>query len=292
MMILENEHLKIEFEPATGGKIVSFIHKAKDFQLAAQKNTAFAERPGQMESFAPYAFGLDDAFPNINAEEVDWYGRKFTYPDHGEIWSAGFNAHDSSDGNFRLEWVSAKFGYRYQKHLYLNGNTLHIRYHIMNESKTEIPGLWTWHGLMRYEENMRVFWPLGTRSFLNVQANHKLGQVGARYDIENSAYNFWGVPQAKTMSTAKYYVEHPVHEGRCGLYYPTEDVTFIMEYDCTVLPYLGFWVTAGGFQGDYNCALEPTNGFYDSVSTAQKNGKLPVLQPGESLAFELRLTLK
>ena len=290
MMILENDALKIEFEPHLGGKIVSFLHKRKDFQLAAQGKIHLREPSTPEESFAPYAFGMDDAFPNIDRERIDWSGRKLEYPDHGEIWSARFEARDEP-GGVSLEWVSGRFGYRYQKGLHLDGNTLQIRYHITNESKTDIPCFWTWHGLVRYEEDMLVLWPSGTRSFLNVQTTDILGHAGAQYDIENNIYDFARVPKAKPESTAKYYVDHPVHEGRCGLYYPSKDVTFTMEYDRKVLPYLGFWVTAGGFQGDYNCALEPSNGFYDSISTARKNGKLPRLSSGEHMAFELKLAL-
>ena len=64
-----------------------------------------------------------------------------------------------------------------------------------------------------------------------------------------------------------------------------------LSYDAGVLPYLGVWITAGGFQGDYNWAIEPTSGFYDSVSTAEKNKKLKVLGPGEVMEFELTLSL-
>ena len=64
----------------------------------------------------------------------------------------------------------------------------------------------------------------------------------------------------------------------------------MLEYDAEKLPYLGVWITAGGFQGDYNCALEPTNGFYDSISKAAGNGKLPVLGAGESMEFDLHIS--
>lgn len=292
MIVLENEKLKIGLEPALGGKIVSFFHKGKGFELAAQRSGSLEELPSPGDSFAPYAFGMDDAFPNIDGEKIDWQGRELFYPDHGEIWSAAFEVIEVSRDRVSLKWISGRFGYRYQKLLHLDGDTLQLCCRITNESGAELPCFWTWHGLVRYEEDMRVLWPSGTSGFLNVQANGFLGRAGARYDVQNSKYDFTRVPGIKPASTAKYYVEHPVSQGCCGLHYPSQGVTLTMEYDSELLPYLGFWVTAGGFQGDYNCALEPTNGFYDSISAARENGKLPRLQPGESMALELKLMLK
>lgn len=62
-----------------------------------------------------------------------------------------------------------------------------------------------------------------------------------------------------------------VSEGKCGIDYRGKDVQADIEWDNNVLPYLGFWITAGGFRGDYNCAWEPSSGYYDSVSRALRN---------------------
>ena len=65
----------------------------------------------------------------------------------------------------------------------------------------------------------------------------------------------------------------------------------MLHYDVKKLPYLGVWITAGGFEGDYNCALEPSNGFYDGIGRAEKNCRLPVLKAGEAMDFELVVSL-
>lgn len=291
-MLIENDRLKIECNPELGGKITSFFHKEKCFELAAQAGKPPEKLPPIGEAFAPYAFGMDDAFPNIDAEQVRWKEWNYTYPDHGEIWCAAFEVIAQAKDSLSLHWKSPKLGYCYEKRLCLKENALHIRYHIINEGPGELPCFWTWHGLMRYEEDMEVILPQGITHCRNVLSGDILGESGRIYPLENKVYDFSKVPNARSGSMVKFYAEEVVKYGRCGLHYPSQSVTCIMEYDAKILPYFGFWVTAGGFQGDYNCALEPSSGFYDSISTARKNGKLPVLAVGESMEFEIKITVE
>jgi hypothetical protein len=69
-------------------------------------------------------------------------------------------------------------------------------------------------------------------------------------------------------------------------------MNFLFTYDANKLPYLGFWRTLGGFRGDCNCALEPSNGFYDSIAKAQKNKACPILESGKAFSFQLHMQLK
>lgn len=291
-MLLENDRLKIICHPELGGKITSFYYKEKNFELAAQRGRSLKELPAAAGSFGPYAFGMDDAFPNINAECIEWKGRTLLYPDHGEIWRAEFEVAERAEDGVRLRWKSPAFAYRYEKTLRLVQNTLHIRYRIANEGEHELPCFWTWHGLMRYEEDMRLILPGDIAECRNVLSGPLLGEAGKLYSLENEVYDFTKVPKAASAGMVKFYAEQPVKQGRCGLRYPTQNVTCTMEYDAKALPYFGVWITAGGFQDDHNCALEPTNGFYDSVSTARENGRLPVLADGERMEFELRIMLE
>ena len=158
-MILENENLKIEFHPGLGGKITSFYHKGRRFELAAQTEKKMNELPAASDGFGPYAFGMDDAFPNIDAECIEWNGRKLIYPDHGEIWSAAFEITDRSKDSVGLRWKSPGFAYCYEKMCKLYKNTLQISYRIINEGDSGLPCIWTWHGLMRYEEDMKIILP-------------------------------------------------------------------------------------------------------------------------------------
>lgn len=249
---------------------------------------AGAEDP---HAFAPYAYGMDDAFPNIDEEIFTWKGRKMHYPDHGEIWRTDCRIYGCGREWVELTAVSPVFSYHYVKRMSLEGNSLHIHYRIENRGAEELPAIWTWHGLTRYEENMEILLPEGAEQFRNVLDSPALGKEGTIYPVKNGHYDFTKVPGAESRSMVKYYVESRISEGYCGFYYPVADISYILQYDGSKLPYLGVWITAGGFQGDYNCALEPTNGFYDSIGRAAENRRLPVLAAGEILEFELSVTL-
>lgn len=288
-MKIENTRLKIEFNPQLGGKIISFYDKEREFEFAAQKGRTL-KKILPADDFSAYAFGMDDAFPNIDQELVKWEGRNIFYPDHGEIWKAEFQVKSRTISSVSLCWESVSLGYQYHKQMSVIDNSLYIQYCIKNLTDDNLPCIWTWHGLMRYEEDMEIIFPAETFYFRNVLEGSVLGNEGKIYPSENTVYDFAKVPKEDSKSMIKFYAEGRVTEGRCGFYYPSSNVACILEYDKQMLPYLGVWVTAGGLQDDYNCALEPTNGFYDSISKAYKNHALPILKSGENLNITLKIT--
>lgn len=304
---LENEILRVVSLPYMGGKITSLFHKGNAFEAAAQKGENAYQGSGkeaavfspERSGFACYAYGLDDAFPNIDEEDFVWNGKKRHYPDHGEIWSADFQILEQGKDFLTLCWESTDFAYRYEKSLRLAGNAIRMHYRISNTGKDALPAIWTWHGLMRYEEDMEILLPEGTERCRNVLANDMLKEADTVYPCKSMSYDFTKVPPAASGRAVKYYVEpEAARDGAaafspvcCGFFYPTSKMRCLLRYDAEKLPYLGVWITAGGFLGDYNCALEPANGFYDSVSRAEKNQRLPVLAPGETMEFELEVSL-
>lgn len=298
LLTLENTNLRIVICPSLGGKITSFYLKEKDFELAAKSSQEQTQARGQLEAekrkdnFAPYAYGMDDAFPNVNQEMIDWDGRILHYPDHGEIWSADFEICERASDKVRIKWQSPEFNYSYEKCMKLRGNTLEIEYHIVNHGKEELPCIWTWHGLLRYEQDMELILPKDVIHCRNVLDDCILGKEGMVYPLQNDTYDFTKMPNPVECDMIKYYNEEDVMEGHCGIYYPTQNVSHYLDYDAKIFPYLGIWITAGGFQGDFNAALEPTNGYYDRISKARENQKLPVLQADEILSFVLKLTLR
>ena len=291
VIILENDRLTIRLLPDMGGRILSFFRKDKSFELAAPAREERELPPPAGAAFAPYAYGMDDTFPSIDGEEVNWKGRKLVYPDHGEIWSHAFEVLRQEPCLAVLLWQSEAFGYRYEKTLRLEEETLHLEYRITNRSEEELPCIWTWHGLMRYEEDMRILLPEEISHYRNVMEGGLPGPVGTVYPADTPLYDFGGVPEARSRSAVKFYGEERTTKGCCGLTYPSQGITCLLRYDAQILPWFGVWITAGGFQGDYNCALEPSSGFYDSIGNAKRLGRLPILPGGGTMEFGLSITL-
>ena len=181
LVTLENDALRICICPDLGGKIISFYLKERNFELTGTGGKGRLDRKGK--DFAPYAFGMDDAFPNIDGERIEWNGKYYDYPDHGEIWRARFAVEDTSVKQVRLVWRSRKFHYLYQKNLELDGNTLYIRYRITKEGGEEFPCFWTWHGLVRYEQDMELLLPGNVVYYQNVLEEGTQG-TGKLYPAE------------------------------------------------------------------------------------------------------------
>lgn len=294
---LENTWLRIVVIPELGGKVASMYKKDKQFELLFQNKEDTYRKPERYAAFAEYdAAGFDDAFPSIDAGSVLVGARELEYPDHGEIWTADFSYAIESGDSISLTFQSPVFPYRYQKQLVLQEKTLVIRYNITNIGDETLPCIWAMHCLLRCEEDMEIDFPPGTKKVLNVQ-DSELGCAGQIHSYpvtrgkDGREYRLDRVLPAASGSTKKYYACGQVQEGRCGVYYPSQKVRYQVTFDKEKLPYVGFWVTEGGFRGDYNCALEPANGYYDAIAIAEKNKALYRLAPAETLSFRIAMEL-
>lgn len=288
---LENEWIKAVILPELGGKIASVCYKKRQFEVAAQYRGEAYRLPGPDAEFLAYdASGLDDVFPNIVKAEVPCRGNEnVMYPDHGEIWSSRFSYEIGGDA-VALYCRSRRFSYSYRKRIALENDRIELAYEIENEGVEPFPCLWVFHGLVRYEKDMELLYPKNVHSFENVLRSPELGEAGRHYPSDSQDYDFRRMPGDGTM--VKYYVGHKITEGFCGYRYPSQGIECLLEYDASKLPYLGVWITTGGYRGDYNCALEPASGYYDDIRTAASNNSLCMLEKGRPLVFSITIRIR
>jgi galactose mutarotase-like enzyme len=296
-LCLENGSTRVIVLPGLGGKVASFFHKQNGFEVLFQNKASRFHRPSLYSDFARYdASGFDDCFPSIASSVVDFDGQEVTYPDHGEVWSASFD-YRVIDEHLALVYQSRILPYRYEKKISLVDHTLQLTYGVRNTGYRPIKCIWAMHCLLNYQEDMEIRFPADTTEILNVIPG-SLGDEGTIHGFplaqttDGRRYRLDRVPPPTAPVCSKYYVNNPTRLGECGVYYPSTDVHFDIRYDPEALPYLGFWVTAGGYRGDYNCALEPCNGFYDSIEKAECKERLYLLRPGTNMEFTVNLTLR
>lgn len=291
-LLLENSKLRLVLLPALGGKAASLFHKETGFELMEQNRLGGYHRPASLkDSFDDYdVSGFDDAFPTIIPTTLSYEGASFAYPDHGEIWMRKMNV--STDNHCVTLFCQGQSAeYDYEKTIGLEEDKAVFSYRIRYNGNHPWPCLWAMHGLVRYEENMRLIYPAGTATIMNAADSPQLGKEGKIWDIHTPEYNFFAVPSYDSNAALKYYVNGRVAEGLCGYYYPSSNVSCLITFDPEQLPYLGFWVTAGGHFSGHNLAFEPANGYYDGIETALANHAIPILHKGEelSIAFSIRL---
>lgn len=294
----ENDILRVKIIPSIGGKIASIYHKVKDFELLFQNKEDNYKKPELYSKFEEYdAAGFDDAFPTIDQCKVEIEGKKVIYPDHGEIWTSEFNLDLVTENSITLSFKSSILPYIYTKKISIDKETIDINYFIKNIGEDDFPCIWAAHYLVNCEEDMEINFPEGTKEVVNVQKSSMLGNVNEIHtypetkDLNGKDYCLNRVLNINSSHTEKYYANKKVEEGYCSIYYRSKDIRYSLSYDRDILPYLGFWVTEGGFRGDYNCALEPTNGYYDSIQIASKEDKLFILKSGQELEFTMTIGL-
>lgn len=291
-VLMENEWLAVVVLPNMGGKIASICYKEKAFEVVAQNTSGEYRHPRMYDDFSKYdASGLDDAFPNVSEASVVREDALWHYPDHGEIWSASMNWKVDGE-NLLLFYDSTQFHYQYQKVIELDERSVRLSYEIKNMAEKPLPCIWTFHGLFRYEEDMEFLYPEGVKGFENVYPSLELGAPGRHILMRNKEYDFYKVPDKTSKTMIKYYVDEKISKGFCGYRYPRYGIDCILKYDAKKLPFLGVWITAGGYRGDYNCALEPSNSYYDDVRIAGHNKTIYQLEKEEPLCFKLEIQLR
>jgi galactose mutarotase-like enzyme len=295
---LENEVLRVIIIPSMGGKVASIYRKDKDFELLYQNKESVYRRPKIYDDFSEYdVSGFDDAFPCIDESKVNIAGREVIYPDHGEIWSAQFDYKIKGE-KIELIYVSKTFNYKYKKIFSILGDNITVKYEILNIGVEKFPCIWSMHCLIKCEEDMELILPKGTKEVINVLKSDLLGEVGDIYTYPKTINNHGKSMKLNKVRTPdvndmeKFYIKRDVTQGYCGAYYPSKDVKYEVHYKKEILPYLGVWINEGGYKSGYNCALEPTNGYYDSIDIAKKEKGLYVLKPKECLKFKLLIHLK
>ncbi|WP_373899221.1 DUF5107 domain-containing protein [Haloimpatiens sp. FM7315] len=296
-VVLENNFLKLIVLPKLGGKIASIYEKRKDFEVLFQNNETSYKIPELNSPFEKYdASGFDDAFPTIDSCKVIYEGKEILYPDHGEVWSSELE-YTIDKTSLSLYFKSSILPYMYTKTLNLEQNIINFTYNIKNLGHSPLPCIWAMHCLVNCKEDMLINFPKGTQKVINVHDSLNLGEAGKIYNypicktVSGEDYHLNKVGSKSLNKAEKYYVYNKIEKGYISFYYPSKDIRLEIEFNEKILPYVGFWVTEGGFRGDYNCALEPTNGFYDSISIAKNKGKLFYLKDKEDLNFSITMKL-
>ncbi|QUH29256.1 DUF5107 domain-containing protein [Vallitalea guaymasensis] len=294
---MSNNLISCTILPELGGKIASFYHKDKKFELLFQNKKDEYMKPDMYDDFSLYdASGFDDCFPSVDEGFADFGSEKIKYPDHGEIWSSCFDYEIIGD-RVKLKYASRLLPYTYEKSIGINENTILIDYKIKNTGSEVIDCFYTMHCLINCEKNIILKFPSETKEVINVLESSFLGKKGSIHPFpvtqtnEGKSFFLDHVKSPDSNGYEKYYVMDKIEDGICGAYYPSKGIEFVTKYDATKLPYLGFWVTEGGFRGDYNCALEPSNGFYDSMKSVYENNKFMKLEPNTDFEFSIELSL-
>ena len=294
---VENEQTVIVVMPKLGGKIASLFNKKKQFEAMYQSKQGYTLATYGAPFDAYDSSGYDDAFPNVTKEEVVIEDKTVAYLDHGDIWSAIFKWKKIQDG-IRLTYKDEVRHYTYVKDIRLVGEGVKVTYNITNHAEEDLYYLWLLHMICKIEKGMYLeLKEQGIQVIENASDGSCLGQEGnltpyPKVLVEGEYRHFNTLFEAPLNGCEKYYFKHVFKEGYTRLVYPESDASIILKWDATQLPYVGVWITQGGYRGEYNCAIEPTTSYYDSVSKAIETKTHCVLKCNESVSFIMEISIE
>jgi galactose mutarotase-like enzyme len=143
----------------------------------------------------------------------------------------------------------------------LKNANLRFDYQIENKGPESEPFIWSWHPLLCFEDGDYFELPPQTE---NLKVEIALNPTGTRGEV-------WPLERLCQMTHSragflKAFV--PAGNGRAALVHGKTQERLELAWDPEQLPWLGIWITRGGWNGYHHAALEPTHGAPDALDVA------------------------
>lgn len=287
---LENEVLSVRILPKRGGKIASIYSKKEKFELLYQPRNGYPALKAGMPFSEGDASGFDDVFPSMGETYQGLYTVHFlNLPDHGEIWTSEMSVDNASNRSILLSCKGNVLPYEYRKQIVLDGRTVKLMIDIRNTGKKPLPLVWVCHCLMRLEEDTVFEFQQEDKRIFCLPGCTYPSKDALETVIDDPAYRFLVPPPDGYMM--KFYFQCPVTVGQCAAYYPTSGIKAEMRFDPAYLPWLGFWITTGGYRSERNFAFEPATAYFDTWTEAEKMVRLPLIAPGKETHIQMEISL-
>ncbi len=257
--------------PESGGAITSIV--------AAGREWLAQPAAGTVPALPPTVFtegtmaGWDECAPTIDACVV----QGVTVPDHGDLWARPWSVLDASETQLTLAAASDVLGFRMTRRLTADGDaTLHFDY-LVEALDGPLPFLWAAHPQFSSPPGSHVELPVGVTSVVDVldagvPALPWTASIGTIDTVDDRACRKLYVDPGTPVSAARL-----VHADGANAAFRWSDAA----------PYLGIWFDNRAFSREPVIALEPATGFFDSLATAVRLGRVARVEPGRPLRWSL-----
>ncbi len=296
---LDTPALRVVTVPELGAKIVSIFDKKAGHEWLIPPGS----RPPKPITYGAVFVdqdmsGWDEMFPTINACAYPAAGpyAGARLPDHGEVWALPWDLIRADAGVLELGVNGRALPYRLTRAMTLSDDhTLRLSYAVINTGDAPFFGLWAAHPQFCVTPQTRIQLPV--QQVVNVTDIPEWGAPGQLFD--------W--PQATTQHGEPRSIDAvaPATAHRCRKFYtlPDQPVAWSglhetptgpwlrLAWDTAQVPYLGIWVDEGMFNAVPTAALEPATGYYDSLAGAYANRRVPLLNPGQPVTWEMTVQI-
>lgn len=298
---MESDAFRVVTVPGVGGKIVSLfdIPSGREWLL-----------PPQDKPFQPVAYGAvfidqdmsgwDEMFPTIDACEYPRPGvfQGARVPDHGEVWALEWAVEQAEPGGVRLEVAGRVLPYRLARTMtFIDSRSLCLRYELTNTGTEPIVGLWAAHPQFRLAPDTVVRLPAEVRNVINIEPISDLGPIGSHHPWPvTRAHEDKPVALDRVTSIAygearKYCLPPDQAISWAALHDERAETSLRLSWDAAEIPYFAIWMENCNANTTATIALEPMTGYYDSLSYAWRESRVPVLQPGEKKHWSVTVSV-
>ncbi len=298
---MENDHLLVEFLPEIGGKMTRLRNKitGREFLLPSQASDGRYRIPEYGDLYENYdTSGFDDCFPTIEACQVrESDGKVFQWPDHGEVWALEWDYHIMEKG-ILFSVTGKQVRYELTRLVSLHQSQLTFHYKLKNQDSTGFHYLWAAHPLIRVVPGSHIVLPEEvTRVLINWATPPQLGEFGELkpWPVVNGR-DLSRVQDEQAGIALKCFTD-PLKQGVARITFPDSPDILEIGFEAEINPYLGIWITYGGWPGyssrkHLTVGLEPTSGRPDSLEKAMERGECQFLTPGGEVEWNLYLRLE
>jgi len=293
-LALEGESLRVIIVPDLGAKIVSLYDQLHGREwlvpsIREVKQTIYGAVFTDQDMS-----GWDEMLPTIIA--CEWDGAQL--PDHGEVWSIPWKL-ESMESCLTLSVEGISFPYHFVRSaLLVAPDTLELRYSLTNTGQKELPYMWTAHPQFLVDEHTRIIFPTEVTQVVNVIDDDpvwgKAGELVSWPEAISGTGQVWQLDRVRSVEN---------HTCRKIYTLPQQSVSWAalvdehlgcqlrLEWSSDFAPYLGLWIDEGTYNTAPVAALEPSNGYYDSLERAVQNQMIPWLKPGQEVIWAMQVKL-
>ncbi|MEK3722739.1 hypothetical protein [Paenibacillus sp. FSL H8-0034] len=294
---MESAYIQLVIIPELGGKIVSLQYKNSRKEWLAQTVSRELKKLGYGSVFtAADMSGWDECFPTIVACDYPIAGAfsNLRLPDHGELWAIPWTV-DIQDQALECRVNGTMLPYEFTRRmLFVDDYTVRFDYKVTNRSEETLTVFWTAHPQFVATEHSRICLPSEIQEVLCVDGGRML-EAGMRYPWPsgkgNHSRQLNRVGSAAAKDSRKFYVEGSVPCGWAGIHEANSGEYLTMSWSPDEVPYLGIWIDEGQYNEYSVCALEPSSGYYDSLTEAQQQEKVMVISPKAVSSWSLNIRL-
>ena len=281
---MENDFLQVDVAPAVGGRIVSLLEKASNYQFLWRNAGLKLEKLSPGSAYDPNFYGgIDELIPNDIPEFLN--GRDS--PDHGELWTTSLD-HWLDGQTLAMAGTLPLCGLRYARRLTLRPDSpnIDVDYRIENPTGERREFLWKLHAALNIEPGDQIECMARTARVVDPQWSRWKS-------LEPFA---WPVIEGKQADqippldgTLDFLFLYDLKAGQMAWRSVSRKLRFTYYFDTQVFLYAWYFASYGGFDGHYVAILEPCTTMPLSVNEAARLGQCSVLEAGQKI--ETRVTI-